>query len=454
MGGLVAATALARAGHRVRVLEGRPTAGGLAAGFLAEGFYFDTAPYLLLDRASLEATFHALGADLAEHVQLVRLETPLEVSWSDGETLAFHADRAQTAQAVDARWPGAGGRYLRFLEAVDAHRAQVTPLAHARPASGWAIVRHGGVRLWRQDRRTLEATFRRFALPERLRQALSLFAKVAELAPPQAPAAFAWGWSWLHGPGAFYPLGGMGSIPHALYQLAVKAGVDFSFGLAASHVQVDGARVAGVHTDRGDFLTADVVVSNRGIGTYLGMLKPPVLEAEHRLVGTPLQSFGVATYLAVKGKSQPYVHYHLLPDGQHRVLVTPSAVDRTLEQRGRWPARLLAPMPHAAAQERGQAGQQALLDAVLEERWWRAKVEDPRRVLSRTSAELGSLLRLYRDSVNPAGGWLEHRSPFVRGLYLCGSATYPGPSVTACAHSGVLAASRVLEDFPGAQGLA
>jgi phytoene dehydrogenase-like protein len=44
-------------------------------------------------------------------------------------------------------------------------------------------------------------------------------------------------------------------------------------------------------------------------------------------------------------------------------------------------------------------------------------------------------------------GRLAHRSPWVRGLYLAGSATHPGQWVSFCAISGILAARRVEEDW-------
>ena len=44
-------------------------------------------------------------------------------------------------------------------------------------------------------------------------------------------------------------------------------------------------------------------------------------------------------------------------------------------------------------------------------------------------------------------GRLAHRSPWLRGLYLAGSATLPGQWVSFCAISGVLAADRVRFDL-------
>jgi phytoene dehydrogenase-like protein len=65
----------------------------------------------------------------------------------------------------------------------------------------------------------------------------------------------------------------------------------------------------------------------------------------------------------------------------------------------------------------------------------------------------GAQFHLYANSMNPTmtarfmrAGRLAHRSPFVRGLYLAGSATHPGQWVSFCALSGILAADCLCED--------
>ena len=66
----------------------------------------------------------------------------------------------------------------------------------------------------------------------------------------------------------------------------------------------------------------------------------------------------------------------------------------------------------------------------------------------------GGEFHLHRDAMNPVmtarltrAGRLAHRSPYVRGLYLAGSATHPGQWVSFCAISGILAADLLLEDL-------
>jgi phytoene dehydrogenase-like protein len=91
---------------------------------------------------------------------------------------------------------------------------------------------------------------------------------------------------------------------------------------------------------------------------------------------------------------------------------------------------------------------------VLAEPWWREHVAELRILATRIPAEWGAEYHLHRDSMNPVmtarfmrAGRIAHRSPWLRGLYLAGSATHPGQWVSFCAISGILAADRVREDL-------
>ncbi len=78
-----------------------------------------------------------------------------------------------------------------------------------------------------------------------------------------------------HNEGAFYPKGGMISITNALYRLALKLGVQFSFGKVVQQITTTVNRVNGVVVDQQQH-DASIIVSNMDVYfTYKHLLDQP-----------------------------------------------------------------------------------------------------------------------------------------------------------------------------------
>ena len=457
MGGLSAALRLARAGHAVRVIEARPGPGGLAAGFELDGLPFDAGPYVLLDRPGLEWAFQAVGLELAEHVPLQRIEDFYEVLTPDGTRVRFLADIEATAAGFERQWPGSGRRYVDHVNAVTQIYRRLELLQRISRPGAWALIRSGGWRHLPFLLRSLDGVLARTRLPQPVQGALAIWTHIAGQRVEQAPSPLAFVPALMHGVGAFYPIGGIGRIPHALAAAAQRHGVELEYGVKVTAIQQRAGRASAVVTDRGEVHAADAILSNAaGIGTYLNLLESPPPKLRSRLEPLPLQSPGVAAYLAVKGKiAPPYLRFYL-PGGEERCrcLVMPAVMEPSVQRDGWHSARLIVPMDHARAQAVGPAGQREYLESILAEAWWREHIDDYRVLATRIPAQWGEQYNLYRDSMNPVmtaqfmrAGRLAHRSPHVPGLYLAGSATHPGQWVSFCAISGVLAADKVLEDI-------
>jgi phytoene dehydrogenase-like protein len=319
------------------------------------------------------------------------------------------------------------------------------------------LLRSGG---WRHAPfllRSLASVLGSAGLPRPVADALAIWTHVAGQRVEEAPSPLALVCALIHAVGAYYPVGGVGVVPRVLAEAVAAAGVAVRHGTRVRAIRSERGRVSGVETDAGEFLAADVVVSNHsGVGTYLDLVSATPPRERERLQGLPLQSPGVCAYLAIKGDVRPpYLRFFLPGGGQLcRLLVRPAVMDPDVQRDGWQPARLIAPMAYAEAERGGPDGQRAYLERVLAEGWWRDGIAEHRVVATRIPAEWGAQYHLYRDSMNPVmtarfmrEGRLAHRSPHVPGLYLAGSSTHPGQWVSFCAVSGVLAADRVREDF-------
>jgi phytoene desaturase len=457
MGGLTAAIRLAQQGLKVRVIEARAESGGLASGFEKDGFVFDAGPYILLDRPGLDWAFHALGLDLAEHVKLRRIEDVYQVRLSEDVTVRFHADRKRTADGMEQMWPGSGKQYERFVAEMEATHNRLSPLLHVSRPRPTDLLRSRSLMYIPFLLRSLGSVLTQSNLPEPVVESIAIWTHIAGQRIGEAPSPMAFVPALIHGVGAFYPLGGVAVIPRTLTEIADRAGVEFQYGTKVRAIVCEQGRVRGVETEDGDFVAAELAISNHnGVGTYMEMLQETPARAREKLSRLSLQSPGACAYLAIRGKLKPpYLRFQVPRNGELcRLFVTPGVIAPEVERNGWFPARLIAPMRHDAAERLRVKGQRDYLDQLLAENWWRDEVEDFRVLATRVPAEWGAQYNLYQDSMNPVmtagfmrAGRLAHKSPYMRGLYLAGSSTHPGQWVSFCAISGVLAANDLLEDI-------
>jgi phytoene desaturase len=455
VGGLAAAARLAGRGCRVTLCEARDRAGGLAGPLECDGFRFDAGPYILLDRPGLEWAFARLGSAAVPALDRV---TDVYEAVVGGESVRFHADLDETADGFERRWPGSGSRYRRLIRGLQARYARLQPLQVAAP--GWKSVLRLGA--WRDVPfllRSLDRVLGAARLPEPVVQSLSIWTHVAGQTVAAAPAPLALVPAVIHGVGAYYPRGGIGAIVAALETTARNAGATLRFGSGVRRIRCPSGVARGVELDGGEVIDADAVLSNVGLGTYLGLLDDEGRSAlgataARGLGGLPLQSPGVCAYLAVRGPiAGPYLRFRLTgePDGC-RLLVMPGVLGADRIGDGWFPARLIAPLDHGRATAGGEEFQNRFLDRVLAEDWWRRHVAEARVLARRIPRDWGAAFRLHADAMNPVmtpqfmrAGRLPHRSPVIPRLFLAGSATHPGQWVSFACISGVLAADRVLE---------
>jgi phytoene dehydrogenase-like protein len=458
MGGLAAAIRLAQHGYQVRVLEARPKAGGLASRIEFDDLIFDAGPYVLLDRPGLEWVFDSLGLQLEEHITLQRIDDIYQVTSNQGPPVRFLNSLERTAAELEHNWTGSGRRYLNFVETTGKVYRRLQPIQRVSQPGLADLMRIGA---WRDVPfllRSLSSVLKSTGLPEPIVNAIGIWTHIAgQRGLSTAPSPLAFVPALIHYFGAYYPAGGIGTIPEALAAIAAAAGVEFRYNTKVRSIRSGPNAVCGVETDQDEFMPAAAVISNAaGIGTYLELLAEIPARARAGLMKLPLQSPGVCAYLAVKGKiPAPYLRFYL-PGGDKlcRLLVTPAAIAPDLEHDGWYPARLIAPMDYNMAQVGGSPVQREYLERILAEPWWQEHITEFRVLATRIPARWGTAYHLYRNSMNPVmtarlmrAGRLAHRSPYMPGLYLTGSSTHPGQWVSFCAISGILAADLVRKDL-------
>lgn len=463
VGGLATAIATARRGHDVTVFEARDTPGGLASRVTYDGLEFDAGPYVLLDRPGLAWAFDRLGLDVDRALDLRHIDAVYEVAVGDDHRVRIDGDPERTADRLDEQWPGSGDRYRSFVERTTAIHERARPLQWTSDPGLRDLLSSGA---WRDVPfllRSLGSVLDRTGLPAPVCRALSIWTSVAGQSVDDAPSPLALVPSLIHGPGAYYPRGGISTVPAVLAYHATALGVEFEYGRRATSIDVTDGTATGVTLADGESVPADAVVSNySGIGTYLELVEDLPDRVRRRLDALPLQSPGACAYLRVAGRSAPpYLRFRLddeRPDSAGpacRAFVQPGILDPDRGADGYYPARLIVPLAHDRATAMDPGEQAAVLDDVLAEDWWQDLVEDWEVLSTRVVDDWGAEFNLFRKSMNPVmtasfmrRGRMDHRSPYVDRLYLTGSSTHPGQWVSFCAVSGVHAASVLERDLP------
>ena len=127
--GLASAALLAREGHTVTLLEGRPDVGGRAGSWDHDGFRFDTGPSWYLMPEVFDHFYKLLGTTAEEQLQLVTLDPGYRVFFEGvAEPVDISAEVEENIALFEGIEKGAGARLAAYLESA----REVYELAKAR----------------------------------------------------------------------------------------------------------------------------------------------------------------------------------------------------------------------------------------------------------------------------------------------------------------------------------
>ena len=489
--GLVAGGYLARAGHRVVLVEASDTLGGMtSSAALIPGAPEHTVHPCAVDVIFLRTTTieHDLG--LRHHgYRAIETDAPYAYLHPDGTPLVIWRNPRRTAEEIRRFCPADADAYLELTEllsaflavAVPAMRTDVTrpaPREVARIALAVAKNRKlGGDMLGLVTASAMQAVDERFAHPV-VRSALLGLAAGAGPVEADASAMSFLLLGLLHGYGVGRPVGGMQSLVEALAASFRSHGGQIRTGTAVSEIEVSGGRVVGVALADGTSISARTVLSTADPHTTLRELLPHgTLDRRitARVDHIPANAAGASPFkvdLALSGHATVPNHRHPDIDLRQPVLLygteqsivdsfaaaargevcedpflwacITSAVDPTQAPLGQDCVYLYSPaMP--SRPPGGWDGLSSLAEKVtmntagkilgrLDElelgRW----VENPDQMARRTRAWQGSILHvdfslMRTGPLRPAWGLGSYRTP-IDGLFLGGAGTHPGGSVS------------------------
>ncbi len=472
-GGLAAAIRLSVKGYQVQVLEKLDAPGGRAYVHRQDGFTFDAGPTIITAPFLLEELWALCGKTFADDVKLVAMDPFYRVRFHDGTWFDYNGDEAHMRAEVARFDPDDLPGYERFLK--DAERCKtlgfegmgdmafdkITDLLAAIPD----FMRMGA---WRSLYSLVAKHFRN----EKLRIVMSFHPLLIGGNPFAVTCAYALINSLERTWGVHSAMGGTGAIVQGLVNLLKGRGVHIRCNAPVTQIGIENGRACGVQLASGEFMPADIVVSNADTAwTYKHLVAPA-----HRRVWTDRKidngKYSMGLFVWYFGTSRQFhdVPHHMMVLGpryqgllqdifkRHHLaadfslyLHRPTATDPSLAPAGCDTFYVLSPVPHldsgtdwaAQAEPYRAAIAQALHETVLpglQDCIVSSKVTTPQDFQDRLWSYKGAGFGLEPLLLQSAWFRPHNRSEDVPGLFVVGASTHPGAGVP-----GVLMSAKALE---------
>jgi phytoene dehydrogenase-like protein len=483
---LVCAAYLAEAGLSVTVLEGRDVIGGntVTEELTLPGWQHDscsTAHVVLQSNPLIRDD--ELGLIARYGLKYVVTDPAVAFPLPDGDLLTVHPNLADTA-AEFARYSRAdAGALVTMIE--DWNAGQRT--AHAHVSAGLPLPDETWSRSYERLRRRSAWDVIASTFQHPVTRRVMAWMAFATIQPPQRPGTgvlpaaimagrLAYGWAT--------PVGGSGALPNALAAHIADHGGTVETSAWVQSVLVEEGRCVGVRTDDGrDFRASRAVVAGSHLRELRGMLSTPsaVADEAERCWRPGIPLFAVhfalradARYRAGSGTITSAAGGLGSPEGLLRqvdglssgrietedpwlLMMSSTAVDPDRAPGGTFKFLTAAPMLHdgrAWSDTDAMAYAQVLLniarrhvDGIEDADILAIRPESPTSLAAHNRSNIGGSCHggeFALDDGTVIPGWLDYRTD-VAGLYLTGSTSHPGGSVSG--RPGRNTARTVLEDL-------
>ncbi len=311
--GMATAIRLQVQGYEVEVYEQAASPGGKLGFFSAKGYQFDTGPSLFTQPSLIEELFALAGEPIQDHFSYHRVPVSCNYFYEDGSRITAHADHAAFAREVNTVTGEPEQHLLQYLQNADKLYKSVAAvfLDHSlHEPKTWLGVNwpaaFRSVRLKHLMGSMHDVNQKSFRDP-RLVQLFDRYATYNGSNPYKAPGMLSMIPHLEHNEGTFYPKGGMISIVHALYELALKKGVNFHFNSKVSSIIHSQQQVRGIRVGDKN-ISANVVVSNVDVYfTYLHLLND--LNKAKKILKQERSSSALIFYWGI-AKSFPQLDLH------------------------------------------------------------------------------------------------------------------------------------------------
>ncbi len=473
-GGLAAAIRLSVKGYQVQVLEKLDMAGGRAYVHQQDGFTFDAGPTIITMPQYLEELFTLCGKTMKDHVDL-RLMSPFyRIRFDDGTHFDYSNDDAAMEAEIAKFNPADVQGFKNLMKASDKCFDLGFVELGAIPFETISDVIKAMPNLFKmQAWRSIYSMVAQHIKHPKLRIVMSFHPLLIGGNPFSVTCVY----SLIHVLerrwGVHSAMGGTGAIVKALVNLLQERQVPIRYNSAVTQIRVEHGTAKGVELANGEFIPADIVVSNGDAAwTYKHLVAP-----QHRrhwtdrkidkgqyssglfvwYFGTNRQYADVPHHMMVlgpryKGLLQDIFKNHKLSKDFSLYLYRPTATDPSLAPQGCDAFYALSVVPNLSSHTDWPAITEQYRDAVatvlqdsvlpdLKQHVVSSKVTTPQDFQDRLWSFKGAGFGL--EPILTQSAWFRphNRSEDVKNLFMVGAGSQPGAGVPS-----VLMSAKMLEE--------
>ena len=472
-GGLAAAVRLGAKGYRVTVLERLDQPGGRANVFRRDGYTFDAGPTIVTAPFLFEELWSLCGRRFADDIDLRSLSPFYRIRFHDGEVLDCYADPERMRAEVARLSPGDVAGYEQFMKASEAtYRVGFEQLGHVAFDSWRDMARVVPAMMRLGSHRSVHSLVARHVKNERLRFALSFHPLFVGGNPFNVTSIYGLIAHLERRHGVHFVMGGTGRLVAGLVSLIEGQGGRLRCNEEVVEITLRDRTATGVRLASGEFVAADVVVSNADTAWTYKKLLPEAARRRWTNRRVDRARYSMSLFVWYFGTRRQYAevpHHTILVGPRYRGLLDdiferkvlakdfslylhrPTATDPSLAPASHDAFYVLSPVPNLVSgvdwASHAEPYRQAIaaelertilpgLGRELTTSFVMTPFDFRNRLLAHEGAAFGM------EPVLTQSAWFRphNRSEDIARLYLVGAGTHPGAGLP-----GVVSSARVLD---------
>jgi phytoene desaturase len=479
VGGMATAIRLAVQGFAVSVYEKNSLPGGKISAFEKDGFHFDAGPSLFTQPQNIEELFGLAE----EHIEADFSYQPVDVAckyfYENGKIVNAYTSPIKFAQELKEQLNEAPEKVLAYLQESEKLYNNIGTIFlnnSLHKIKTWLNKSIGNaLKIVRFDYlfNTLNHYNTKHFSSSEAAQLFNRFATYNGSNPYKAPAMLSLIPHLEQNLGTFYPKGGMISISNAVYNLAIKKGVQFFFNTPVQHILHQNGIINGVVVNNENMM-ADIVVSNvdvyftyknllnninkakkilqqerssSAVIFYWGINKPfPQLQLHNIFFSADYKTEFDDIFTHKKLSTDPTVYINITskmetaqsPEGKENWFVMVNAPANTGQN---WELLKITLRKHIITKLSRMLGENIEPLIVTEH------TLDPVQIEAQTDSYMGSLYGTSSNSKLAAFFRPANYTNTIKGLYFCGGSVHPGGGIPLCLKSAKIVSELIAADY-------